>query len=41
LPYPRAKWPDIGDEELRHLLQQAIDAPLRQKKAAAEAPIER
>jgi hypothetical protein len=41
LPYPRAKWPDIGDEELRHLLQQAIDAPLRQKKGAAEAPIER
>ena len=33
LPYPRAKWPTIRDEELRHLLQQAIDAPLRQKPA--------
>jgi hypothetical protein len=36
LPYPRAKWPSISDEELRHLLQQAIDAPLRQKKTASE-----
>jgi hypothetical protein len=36
LPYPRAKWPNISDEELRHLLRQAIDAPLRQKKAASE-----
>lgn len=34
LPYPRAKWPNTSDEELRNLLQQAIDAPLRQKKAA-------
>ena len=41
LPYSRAKWPDTSDEELRHLLQQAIDAPLRQKKAPAEAPIDR
>jgi hypothetical protein len=39
LPYPRAKWPKISDEELRHLLQQAIDAPLRQKKGAPEAQI--
>lgn len=39
LPYPRAKWPDTSDEELRHLLQHAIDAPLRQKKGAAEAPL--
>lgn len=36
LPYPRAKWPSISDEELRHLLQQAIDAPLRQKKTASQ-----
>ena len=36
LPYPRSKWPGISDEELSHLLQQAIDAPLRQKKAAGE-----
>jgi hypothetical protein len=35
LPYPRAKWPDIGDEELKGLLQQAIDAPIRVKKGAA------
>lgn len=41
LPYPRAKWPNIRDEELRQLLNQAIDAPLRQKKAAAEKPIGR
>ena len=41
LPYPRAKWPNISDEELRHLLQQAVNAPLRQKKAAAEARIDR
>ena len=37
LPYPRAKWPNTSDEELRNLLQQASDAPLRQRKAAAEA----
>lgn len=36
LPYPRARWPNISDEELRHLLQQAIDAPIRQKKGASE-----
>jgi hypothetical protein len=41
LPYPRAKWPSISDAELRHLLTQAIDAPLRQKKAGAEARIDR
>ena len=35
LPYPRAKWPDTSDEELRHLLQQAIDAPIRQKRDRA------
>ena len=38
LPFPRAKWPTITDEELKHLLQQAIDAPLRQKNSAAQAP---
>jgi hypothetical protein len=37
LPYPRAKWPSIGDEELRRLLAAAIDAPLREKKAAPES----
>src|SRR2546423_4357963 len=38
LPYPRAKWPNISDEELRRLLEAAIDAPLRAKKASVEAP---
>ena len=40
LPYPRAKWPNVSDEELKHLLQQAIDAPLRQKQAGSGAPID-
>ena len=35
LAFPRAKWPNITDEELRLLLQQAIDAPIRAKKGAA------
>jgi len=39
LPFPREKWPNITDEELRQLLRQAIDAPLRQKKTVAEAPL--
>ena len=34
LPYDRAKWPSITDEELRRLLDAAIDAPLREKKSA-------
>lgn len=37
LPYPRSKWPNISDEELRHLLTQAIDAPLRQKKKSGRS----
>lgn len=41
LPYPRAKWPTITDEELRALLKRAIDAPIRQKKTGEEAPINR
>ena len=36
LPYPRAKWANITDDELRALLHRAIDAPLRQKKGAQE-----
>ena len=40
LPYPRAKWPTISDEELRRLLDRAIDAPLREKKAATQPPAE-
>jgi|SRR4051812_3874761 hypothetical protein len=40
LPYPRAKWPNITDEELRRLLAGAMDAPLREKKDVAGAPAE-
>ena len=32
LPYRQANWPNITDEELKHLMQQAIDAPVREKK---------
>ena len=38
LPYPRSKWPNISDEDLRRLLERAMDAPLREKKAAADTP---
>jgi hypothetical protein len=38
LPYPRSKWPNIRDEDLRRLLQQAIDAPIRVKKGSAQPP---
>ena len=31
LPYRQANWPNISDEELKHLVQQAIDAPIREK----------
>jgi hypothetical protein len=41
LPYPRSKWPTIRDEELRHLLDQAIEAPIRGKKGGAQAPMDR
>lgn len=37
LPYPRAKWPTLTDDELRELLKRAIDAPIRQKKTAEAA----
>ena len=32
LPYLQANWPDISDEELKRLIQRAIDAPVREKK---------
>jgi hypothetical protein len=32
LPFPRSSWPTVTDEELRRLLQRAIDAPIRPKK---------
>ncbi len=41
LPYPRSKWADITDDELRQLLQRAIDAPIRQKKIGEEARMNR
>ena len=31
LPYRQANWPNISDEELKHLVRQAIDAPVREK----------
>jgi len=33
LPYRQANWPNISDDELRHLVRQAIDAPIREKNA--------
>jgi hypothetical protein len=32
LPFRQANWPNISDEELKHLLRQAIDAPVREKR---------
>jgi hypothetical protein len=32
LPFPQSKWLALSDEELKQLLQQAIDAPVREKK---------
>jgi hypothetical protein len=32
LPCRHTNWPGVTDQELQHLLQQAIDAPLRAKK---------
>jgi hypothetical protein len=31
LPYRQANWPSITDEELKRLVRQAIDAPIRGK----------
>ena len=33
LPFPQSKWPTLTDDELRRLLEKAIDAPVREKKA--------
>jgi hypothetical protein len=41
LPYPRSKWSTISDEELRQLLQNAIDAPIREKKSGGAGLIPR
>jgi hypothetical protein len=32
LPYRQANWPNITDEELKRLVRQAIDAPVRETK---------
>ena len=32
LPFPQSKWPTLSDDELRRLLEKAIDAPVREKK---------
>jgi hypothetical protein len=41
LPYRQANWPSISDEELKHLVRQAIDAPVREKKAPGQALTDR
>ena len=41
LPYRQANWPNITDEELKHLVRQAIDAPVREKKAPGQALTDR
>jgi len=41
LPYRQANWPDITDEELKRLVRQAIDAPVREKKAPGQALTDR
>ena len=33
LPYRQANWPSISDEELKTLVRQAIEAPIREKNA--------
>jgi hypothetical protein len=33
LPYRAASWPNVSDEELKTLVRQAIDAPIREKNA--------
>jgi hypothetical protein len=37
LPYRQANWPNITDEELKRLVRQAIDAPIREKKAPGQS----
>jgi hypothetical protein len=41
LPYRQANWPNISDEELRRLVRQAIDAPIREKRPQGQALPER
>jgi hypothetical protein len=37
LPYREANWPNITDEELKRLVRQAIDAPVREKRPPGQA----
>jgi len=41
LPYRQANWPNITDEELRSLVRQAIDAPVREKNTPGQALTDR
>ena len=41
LPYHQADWPNISDEELKQLVGQAIDAPIREKKPPGQALTDR
>ena len=41
LPYRQANWPNISDEELKHLVRQAIDAPIRESKKPGQALTDR
>jgi hypothetical protein len=41
LPYRQANWPNISAEELKHLVRQAIDAPVREKKFPGQALTDR
>ena len=38
LPFHRTSWADISDEELPRLLEQAIDAPIRDRKQGGTRP---
>jgi hypothetical protein len=41
LPYQKTNWPDISDEELKHLVRRAIDAPVREKRPTGQALTDR
>jgi hypothetical protein len=41
LPYSQAGWPTISDEELKHLVRHAIDAPVRENRTRGQALTDR
>ena len=41
LPYHQANWANISDEELKQLVRQAIDAPIREKRPPGQALTDR